>query len=59
MKPGMQRDILVAFWFLFDEFELGNDCSPAEPTAPDPSLPPRTAISRASRSRPPKSDRSA
>ena len=23
MKPGMQRDLLVAFWFLFDEFEIG------------------------------------
>ena len=25
MKPGMQRDILVAFWFLFDEFEIGDE----------------------------------
>ena len=22
MKPGMQRDILVAYWLLFDEFEI-------------------------------------
>ena len=28
MKPGMQRDLLVAFWLLFDEFEIGNgDCA--------------------------------
>jgi hypothetical protein len=30
MKPGMQRDILVAFWFLFDEFEIGDDDPPRE-----------------------------
>ena len=59
MKPGMQRDILVAFWFLFDEFELGNDCSPADPLAPGASLPPRTTTSPVQRSRPPKSDRAA
>ncbi len=41
MKPGMQRDILVAFWFLFDEFEIGEDDRPvpapdvAEPVPPD------------------------
>jgi hypothetical protein len=29
MKPGMQRDILVAFWLLFDEFEIGDDDPPA------------------------------
>ena len=23
MKPGMQRDLVIAFWFLFDEFEIG------------------------------------
>jgi hypothetical protein len=28
MKPGMQRDILVAFWLLFDEFEIGNGDPP-------------------------------
>jgi hypothetical protein len=28
MKPGMQRDILVAFWLLFDEFEIGDDDAP-------------------------------
>jgi hypothetical protein len=27
MKPGMQRDLLVAFWLLFDEFEIGDDGS--------------------------------
>jgi hypothetical protein len=34
MKPGMQRDILVAFWLLFDEFEIGDDDppAPADPT---------------------------
>lgn len=25
MKPGVQRDLLAAFWLLFDEFEIGND----------------------------------
>ena len=25
MKPGMQRDILVAYWLLFDEFGIGDD----------------------------------
>lgn len=25
MKPGMQREILIAFWLLFDEFEIGGD----------------------------------
>ena len=33
MKPGMQRDILVAFWLLFDEFEIGED-DPSAPTDP-------------------------
>ena len=33
MKPGMQRDILVAFWFLFDEFEIGED--DPQPVQPD------------------------
>ncbi len=28
MKPGMQRDLLVAFWLLFDEFEIGNGDPP-------------------------------
>jgi len=28
MKPGMQRDILVAYWLLFDEFEIGEDPPP-------------------------------
>jgi hypothetical protein len=46
MKPGMQRDILVAYWLLFDEFEIGEDdpkpqeqnpdVSPAPPAAKDP-----------------------
>jgi hypothetical protein len=43
MKPGMQRDILVAIWLLFDEFEIGNDCSPPQPLAPDDSTPPASA----------------
>lgn len=30
MKPGMQRDILVAYWLLFDEFEIGEDDPPAQ-----------------------------
>ncbi len=38
MKPGMQRDILVAFWLLFDEFEIGEDDPP--PThQPKPATP--------------------
>ncbi len=41
MKPGMQRDILVAYWLLFDEFEIANgDCDPPgndTPGSPDPS----------------------
>jgi hypothetical protein len=28
MKPGMQRDILVAYWLLFDEFGIGDDDAP-------------------------------
>ncbi len=35
MKPGMQRDILVAFWFLFDEFEIGDDSGPQAGRIPD------------------------
>ena len=34
MKPGMQRDILVAFWLLFDEFEIGDADPPQTPNAP-------------------------
>lgn len=35
MKPGMQRDLLVAFWFLFDEFEIGElDVTPAAGGSP-------------------------
>ncbi len=29
MKPGMQRDLLVAYWLLFDEMGLGDDDPPA------------------------------
>jgi hypothetical protein len=25
MKPGMQRDLLVAYWLLFDEFAVADD----------------------------------
>ena len=32
MKPGMQRDILVVHWLLFDEFEIGE--SNPKPPAP-------------------------
>ena len=59
MKPGMQRDILVAFWFLFDEFDIGNDCGPPDPLAPEASTPPQATASPSQRSRPAKSDRSA
>jgi hypothetical protein len=45
MKPGMQRDILVAYWLLFDEFALddegheavGNDHGTPQTAAPDDS----------------------
>ena len=38
MKPGMQRDILVAYWLLFDEFAADDDppTSPREPRQPAP-----------------------
>ena len=29
MKPGMQRDILIAFWLLFDEFEIADSDPPS------------------------------
>ena len=29
MKPAMPRDVLVAYWFLFDEFVLDPDDHPA------------------------------
>ena len=41
MKPGMQRDILVAYWLLFDEFEIGEDDPPApteQPTGATPTV---------------------
>jgi len=34
MKPGMQRDILVAYWLLFDEFDIGDNDPPAQPAEP-------------------------
>ncbi len=39
MKPGMQRDILVAFWLLFDEFEIGEDDPPAPTHQPKRAAP--------------------
>ena len=38
MKPAAQRDILVAHWLLFDEFEIG---------ASDPVVPPAPAAEQA------------
>jgi hypothetical protein len=35
MKPGMQRDILVAYWLLFDEFGIGDDDLPAPSDQPN------------------------
>ncbi len=32
MKPGMQRDILVAYWLLFDEFAIGDGDPPPDGT---------------------------
>ncbi len=43
MKPGMQRDILVAFWLLFDEFEIGDDDPPASIDQPNRPTPPTAA----------------
>jgi hypothetical protein len=42
MKPGMQRDLLVTFWLLFDEIRdddppsavLPDDAQPDVPTGP-------------------------
>ena len=39
MKPGMQRDLLVAFWLLFDEFEIGDDDPPAATAEPNRATP--------------------
>ncbi len=42
MKPGMQRDLLVAFWFLFDEFEIGDsDCATRAGADPTGQVPPK------------------
>ena len=35
MKPGMQRDILVAYWLLFDEFGIGDDDPLVQTGQPD------------------------
>jgi len=45
MKPGMQRDLLVAFWFLFDEFEIGDD-TPGPATTQPGSSPPSSPTDR-------------
>ena len=59
MKPGMQRDILVAFWLLFDEFEIGSDCDPPDPLEPQATTPPQRPAARPQRPPRSKSDRSA
>jgi hypothetical protein len=59
MKPGMQRDILVAHWLLFDEFDIGDDCPQPSPTDPDASTPPRSSAANSQRPQNPKTDRSA
>jgi hypothetical protein len=51
MKPGMQRDLLVAFWFLFDEFEIGDDSDPQEGRIPDDSKEPVKTAPTSSRLR--------
>ena len=43
MKPGMQRDILVAYWLLFDEFGIGDDDPPAPPVQPSAAIQTATA----------------
>ena len=58
MKPGMQRDILVAYWLLFDEFEIGNDCSSPPPVTPPDATAPRSTPQEPQRSQNPKADRS-
>jgi len=30
MKPGMQRDLLVAYWLLFEEFAIGDNAPALE-----------------------------
>jgi hypothetical protein len=34
MKPGMQRDLLAAFWLLFDDFAMDDQTPSAAPTNP-------------------------
>jgi hypothetical protein len=51
MKPGMQRELLIAFRWLFEEFVLDDEPSaakavadpPAPPAAPPPAGPPDKA----------------
>ena len=57
MKPGMQRDILVAYWLLFDEFEIGNDCSLPPPETQFDSTAVRSTPQDPQRSQNPKSGR--
>ena len=40
MKPGMQRDLLVAYWLLFDEFEIGESDPPTRTEQPVSTTPP-------------------
>jgi len=35
MKPGMQRDLLVAYWLLFDEFDIGGNDPPRQADSAD------------------------
>jgi len=50
----MQRDILVAYWLLFDEFEIGADSSLPTPPAPRTLPPTQTVTQNSHGSQPPK-----
>lgn len=36
MKLRRQRELLIAYWLLFDEFEIGNGSAPASPPKREP-----------------------
>ena len=55
MKPGMQRDILVAYWLLFDEFEIGEDDTPQ--ASPDSSASGRPPVKSVQQTKPPSQNR--
>ncbi|MBI3783745.1 MAG: hypothetical protein HY270_10100 [Deltaproteobacteria bacterium] len=36
MKPGMQRDLLAAYWLLFDDFAMDDESTPSPPNPSPP-----------------------